>query len=156
MLKNICESVRRWITDKTNWIMLGTNAYLIYKMAKSYPTVKEEDALRAWLGAVLSKGGELAELTETKVDDTLISTARVLVDDAESWIYIYGLLIKSASIKELPTKWDKPESIAGIIAAIGLITQLIAKIREELQISEYADCYAAQKKREAVTNESMV
>lgn len=151
MFEKLRERIRGWFVDSVSWLSLGQQAYAIYKLAKDYPGVLDEAALKKWLLSACSASGKLADLTETEVDDEVIETAQKVIEDAEGWSFVYSLIIRAGSLKDIPEKWNEPESAATIIAAIGLLVQLIAKIREKRNNLELGDCVTVAKRAELLT-----
>lgn len=133
------EKIRGWFTDSVSWLSMGQLAYSVYKLSKSYPGISDEGKLKTWITSALSTGGEVALITETEIDDNIVATAKKVVEDAEGWGFVYALLARAADLKDIPEKWNEPESAATIIAAIGLLTQLISKIREKRQNMELSE-----------------
>ncbi len=151
MFTKLRELIKGWFVSGISWLTLGQQAYAVYRLSQSYPGVSDSGSLRSWILSALGTGGDVAKLTETEVDDNIIETAVKVVNDEDGWTFIYSLLVRAGSLKDIPEKWNEPESAATIIAAIGLLVQLISKIREKRQENETAEIEAAKNKIENST-----
>lgn len=154
MFQNLMSKIKGLFTGSFSWLALSSQAYAVYRLAQNYPGVANEANLREWLQSACDTSGELAKLSETEIDDKIVATAAAVIADDDGWDFIYSLFCRVGSLTDLPEKWDEPESAATIIAAIGLLVQLVAKIREKRGTQEVWACaYAASAKAEKIKKE---
>ena len=56
------------------------------------PDVDDEPALRAWVASLLEPIAELADLTDTCLDDEVVDVLAAIVDQDEVWAPVYVLI----------------------------------------------------------------
>lgn len=144
MFEKLKKRIRLWMSDVGAWVTLGSQAYSIYRIARTYPGVEKEYELREWIRSACHCGCTVAGMTETEVDDKIVSTALELIDDPEGWNYLYSVLIRIGKISDIPEKWDNIDMAAYVMGATGTIVSLIQKIREKLDDTELGACYKAR------------
>ena len=122
----------------------------ILKYVSTYPGIDDGDSLRAWLRPVILDLSVLTSMTKNTIDDVVSRTAVHIIDNDKSWNAVYSLLqltndnTSNGAVK-IPmgeqrnkvaeayydvTDAVQVENPAVIIAAIGLIIQLIQLLRK--------------------------
>jgi hypothetical protein len=117
----------------------------------TYPGIDDGDKLRAWLRPVVLDISTLTSLTKNTIDDTIARTAIHIIDNDKSWLAVYSILTLahdhgSNGAVKIPTSFEmkskvvdayydiseivQVENPAVVIAAIGLIIQLIQLLRK--------------------------
>lgn len=144
MFSKLRTRIKEWMSDTGAWITLGSQAYAIYRLARSYPGVEHESELRSWIASACRCGGTLAQMTDTDIDDRIMKTAIEIIDDREGWNYLYSIMIRIGKISDIPEKWNNIDMAAYVMGATGTIVSLIQKVREKLDNTELGECYKAQ------------
>jgi hypothetical protein len=115
----------------------------------TYPGLEDSELLRLWVRPLLCDVATLTSLTPTPIDDVIALVAMRLVDNAHTWSAIHSLALlgrdsglingvripqdqQVASTNELLETITSatPENPAIILAAIGLILNLIQLLRK--------------------------
>jgi hypothetical protein len=115
----------------------------------TYPGLDDSELLRLWVRPLLSDVATLTSLTPTPIDDVIAHAAIRLIDNNHTWSAIHSLALlgrdsglingvrvpqdqQVASTKELleTIASETPENPAIILAAIGLILNLIQLFRK--------------------------
>ena len=69
----------------------------------SYPGLDHSENLRRWLGLLLLDAQELALLTKTTIDDTVVFAARRIVENDRAWAVVHAMALlaqEGASFKD--------------------------------------------------------
>jgi len=121
----------------------------VLKYITTFPGVEDSNLLRAWLRPVVLDISTLTSLTKNTIDDAIARTAVHIIDSDRSWDAVYSLLMlahDNTSIDGVKIPMEEMQSNAVevfhevadampvenpavIIAAIGLIIQLIQLLR---------------------------
>jgi len=62
----------------------------------SYPGLDHSETLRSWLWPLLLDAQELAYLTKTPIDDTIVLVARRIVENDRSWAVVHAMALLAA------------------------------------------------------------
>jgi len=123
----------------------------ILKYVSTYPGVGDSDLLREWVRPVILDLSVLTSMTKNTIDDVVSRTAVHIIDNDKAWNAVYSLLLltndnnSDGAVKILMGEqrnkvaeayYDVTDSVqvenpAVIIAAIGLIIQLIQLLRKK-------------------------
>jgi hypothetical protein len=122
----------------------------VLKYLTTYPGVDDSQQLRTWLRPVILDLSILTSLTRNTIDDSVARTAVRIIDSNRSWNAVYSLLVlvndstsngavkipmaklQSDAVESMQEVFDEHalENPAVMIAAIGLIIQLIQLLRK--------------------------
>ena len=123
----------------------------IMKYVSTYPGVGDSELLREWVRPVILDLSVLTSMTKNTIDDVVSRTAVHIIDNDKAWNAVHSLLLltndnNSDGAVKIPmgeqrnkvaeAYYDVTDSIqvenpAVIIAAIGLIIQLIQLLRKK-------------------------
>ena len=136
-------------TLKYAWTYSDTLASIM-KHITTFPGIENSNQLRTWLRPVVLDLSVLTSLTKNTIDDAVARTAIRIIDSDRSWDAVYSLLMlahdntgiggvkipmeemQSNAVESFHDVADDipVENPAVIIAAIGLIIQLIQLLRK--------------------------
>jgi len=116
----------------------------------TYPGMDDPELLRLWVRPLLSDAATLTALTPTPIDDMIAHVAVCLVDNNHTWTAIHSLAllgrdggfikgvlvpqdqqVATAGVLFETVASERPENPAIILAAIGLILNLIQLLRRK-------------------------
>ncbi|MGL6193790.1 MAG: hypothetical protein ACRC2T_03100 [Thermoguttaceae bacterium] len=130
---------------KGMWQFSGV-ALKVANYAATYPGHSDSASLRNWIRPALLDLSVLATYTETTIDDKVAWAALKIVDSNKSWGAVYSLVIiatesgghlipgsdtmrdtafETMTVTEIILEESKTENPAIIIAAIGLLIQIL-------------------------------
>ena len=136
-------------TLKYTWKYSDTIASVLGHITR-FPGVDNSEKLRTWLRPVMLDLSDLTSLTKNTIDDAVTRAAIRIIDSNKSWDAVYALLMltqdnmSNGAVKILTAELQgntfasvhaiaedvSTENPAVIIAAIGLIIQLIQLLRK--------------------------
>ena len=122
----------------------------ILKCISTYPGVEDSEKLRSWLRPVILDLSILTSMTKNTIDDAVARTAVHIIDNDNSWNAVHSLLLlandnSSNGGVKIPMEQMQSDTVesfyeicdtvpvenpAIIIAAVGLIIQLIQLLRK--------------------------
>jgi len=83
--------------------------------------VRNSQAVRTWLKAVVDTLLVLAEMTNTKADDKVAEAALKVLDDDQAWGVIHNLVCDFIDIKDVFTGTENKDTVASIDEASKIV-----------------------------------